>query len=77
MAAIRFPKITMWRVLVALIFASGLYATYARFLQGVAASTNLSDTVPWGLWVGLGTLCGVGLSAGGFAVASAAYILGF
>lgn len=77
MAAIRFPKITMWRVLVALIFASGLYATYARFLQGFAASTNLSDTVPWGLWVGLGTLCGVGLSAGGFAVAAAAYILGF
>ncbi len=77
MADIRFPKITMWRVLVALIFATGLYATYARFLQGFAASTNLSDAVPWGLWVGLGTLCGVGLSAGGFAVAAAAYILGF
>ena len=77
MAHIRFPNITVWRVLVGLIFASGLYATYARFLQGFAASTNLSDTVPWGLWVGLGTLCGVGLSAGGFAVAAAAYLLGF
>ncbi|HEV2118290.1 MAG TPA: NrfD/PsrC family molybdoenzyme membrane anchor subunit [Terriglobales bacterium] len=77
MAGIRFPKITLWRVLVALIFATGIYATYARFLQGFAASTNLSDAVPWGLWVGLGTLCGVGLSAGGFAVAAAAYILGF
>lgn len=76
MAHIRFPDITVWRVLVGLIFASGLYATYAGFLQGFAASTNLSDTVPWGLWVGLGTLCGVGLSAGGFAVAAAAYILG-
>src|SRR5579871_851458 len=77
MSGIRFPKITLWRVLVILIFAAGIYATYARFLQGFAASTNLSDTVPWGLWVGLGTLCGVGLSAGGFAVAAAAYILGF
>jgi len=77
MTHLRFPKITLWRVLVALIFAAGLYATYARFLMGFAASTNLSDSVPWGLWVGLGTLCGVGLSAGGFAVAAAAYILGF
>jgi Ni/Fe-hydrogenase subunit HybB-like protein len=77
MPNLRFPKITLWRVLVTLIFATGLYATYARFLQGFAASTNLSDAVPWGLWVGLGTLCGVGLSAGGFAVAAAAYILGF
>src|SRR5512146_3323693 len=73
----RFPKITLWRVLVALIFAAGLYATYARFLQGFSASTNLSDSVPWGLWVGLGTLCGVGLSAGGFAIAAAVYLLGF
>jgi len=77
MPNLRFPKITLWRVLVTLIFATGLYATYARFLQGFAASTNLSDAMPWGLWVGLGTLCGVGLSAGGFAVAAAAYILGF
>lgn len=77
MPGIRIPKITLWRLLVGIIFAAGLYATYARFAQGFAASTNLSDAVPWGLWVGLGTLCGVGLSAGGFAVAAAAYILGF
>src|SRR5690348_6318220 len=77
MPNLRFPKITLWRVLVTLIFATGLYATYARFLQGFAASTNLSDAMPWGLWVGLGTLCGVGLSAGGFAIAAAVYLLGF
>jgi Ni/Fe-hydrogenase subunit HybB-like protein len=28
------------------------------------------------LWVGFGTLCGVGLSAGGFAIAGAVYLLG-
>jgi Ni/Fe-hydrogenase subunit HybB-like protein len=77
MPELRFTKITLWRGLVAVIFAAGLYATYARFAQGFTASTNLSDAMPWGLWVGLGTLCGVGLSAGGFAVAAAAYILGF
>src|SRR5689334_12253334 len=73
----KFPKITLWRAIVAVIFAAGLYATYARFFHGFAASTNLTDPQPWGLWVGLGTLCGVGLSAGGFAIAAAVYLLGF
>ena len=77
MFAFRLPKITLWRVLTCIIFVTGIYATYARFLLGFKASTNLSDGMPWGLWVGLGTLCGVGLSAGGFAIAAAVYILGF
>lgn len=70
-------KITLWRVIVAIIFAAGFYATFARFAFGFARSTNLSDPQPWGLWVGLGTLCGVGLSAGGFAIAASVYLLGF
>jgi Ni/Fe-hydrogenase subunit HybB-like protein len=71
------PKITLWRVIVAVIFAAGLYATYARFALGLSQSTHLTDPQPWGLWVGLGTLCGVGLSAGGFGIAAAVYLLGF
>jgi len=77
MSTSRFPRISLWRTIVALIFAAGLYATYARFLLGFKAATNLTDPQPWGLWVGLGTLCGVGLSAGGFAIAAAVYLLGF
>jgi len=70
-------KITMWRVIVTLIFAAGCYGAYARFALGLHQSTNLTDGQPWGLWVGLGTLCGVGISAGGFAIAAAVYLLGF
>jgi Ni/Fe-hydrogenase subunit HybB-like protein len=76
MIALKVPKFTFWRGLLAIIFAAGLYSTWVRFFQGLQASTNLSDPVPWGLWVGLNTLCGVGLSAGGFAIAAAVYILG-
>ena len=76
MKAFTFPKVTFWRVVVTAIFAAGLYSTLVRFAQGFRASTNLSDPYPWGLWVGLNTLCGVGLSAGGFAIAAAIYILG-
>ncbi len=71
------PKIvTFWRAVTAIIFIVGAYACYLRFLRGWQASTNLSDLQPWGLWVGFGTLCGVGLSAGGFAIAAAVYLLG-
>jgi len=70
-------KITLWRVIVAMIFAAGAYATYSRFALGFSEATHLTDPQPWGLWVGLGTLCGVGLSAGGFAIAAAVYLLGF
>lgn len=69
-------EITLWRVIVAIIFATGLYATYIRFFEGFRASTNLSDKMPWGLWVGLGTLCGVGLSAAGFGISAAVELLG-
>ena len=69
-------KITLWRALSAVIFAAGLWATYLRFFAGWRAATNLSDGQPWGMWVGVATLCGVGLSAGGFAIAGAVYLLG-
>ena len=69
-------EITLWRVIVAIIFVTGMYATYVRFFEGFRASTNLSDQMPWGLWVGLGTLCGVGLSAAGFGISAAVYLLG-
>ena len=70
------PKITLWRILVGLIFAAGAYATYLRFAKGFQVATNLSNAQPWGIWVGVATLCGVGLSAGGFAIAGAVYLLG-
>jgi Ni/Fe-hydrogenase subunit HybB-like protein len=73
----KLPGITLWRTIVAMIFAAGAYAAYARFFLGFHQSTNLVDAQPWGLWVGLGTLCGVGISAGGFAIAAAVYLLGF
>ena len=72
--AARFPKISFWRTVAALIFAAGIYSMYARFALGFQVATNLTDPQPWGLWVGLGTLGGVGLSAGGFAIAAAVYL---
>ncbi len=76
MTRLRLPKITLWRVLVGVIVAAGAWATYLRFVKGFEVATNLSNAQPWGIWVGVATLCGVGLSAGGFAIAGAVYLLG-
>ena len=58
---------------VALITA-GLAAAVERYALGLGATTNLADTFPWGLWIGFDILVGVGLAAGGFAVAATVYI---
>jgi Ni/Fe-hydrogenase subunit HybB-like protein len=54
---------------------AGLYTTWLRFFKGLGASTNLSDTFPWGIWVGFDVVCGVGLAAGGFTISAMVYIL--
>jgi Ni/Fe-hydrogenase subunit HybB-like protein len=67
-------NLTFWKVAAAIIIAAGLYVTYVRFTQGLGATTNLSDEFPWGLWIGFDILCGVGLAAGGFTLATIVYI---
>ncbi len=68
------PKITFWRVIAVIIVIAGLYSTYLRFTGGLAASTNLSDEFPWGLWIGFDILVGVGLAAGGFTICAITHI---
>lgn len=64
-----------WRVVALAILAAGAYAAFVRFTQGLGPATNMSDTSPWGIWIGFDVLCGVGLAAGGFTITTAVYIL--
>jgi Ni/Fe-hydrogenase subunit HybB-like protein len=61
-------KFSFWKVVAVVIMICGLYSTFIRFFYGLGASTNLSDGVPWGLWIGFDFL-GVGLAAAGFTIA--------
>ncbi len=58
------------------ILAVGLPVTFQRFTGGLAAVTNLTDTNPWGIWIGIDVLCGVALAAGGFTMATIVHIFG-
>ncbi len=52
----------------------GLVPIILRYLNGLGATTNLSDGRPWGLWISFDLYCGVALAAGGFTLAGAVYI---
>ncbi|MGH8598492.1 MAG: hypothetical protein ACREXT_17705, partial [Gammaproteobacteria bacterium] len=66
----------VWWVLLPLLWALGGWALVTRFTGGLGSMTHLSDTFPWGIWIGFDVLAGVALSAGGFLMAGAVYILG-
>lgn len=57
-----------------LIIAVGVIFTLVRFIFGIGAVTNLSDGVPWGLWITFDVVTGVALAAGGFTMAALVYI---
>lgn len=55
---------------------TGLPFVIARYVGGLAAVTNLDNTYPWGLWIGIDVATGVALAAGGFTTAALAHIFG-
>lgn len=68
--------VSPFNLVAALILCIGLPVTWIRFSKGLAATTNLSDSYPWGLWIGFDVLCGVALAAGGYVLASAVHLFG-
>ncbi|MHC4235809.1 MAG: NrfD/PsrC family molybdoenzyme membrane anchor subunit, partial [Planctomycetota bacterium] len=68
--------ITPFNFVAAIILCVGIPLTWIRFTQGLAATTNLSDNYPWGLWIGFDVLCGVALAAGGFVLAATVHLFG-
>jgi len=46
----------------------------ARLIQGLGATTALTDVTSWGIWIGFDVMGGVALAAGGFVIAGMVYI---
>ena len=68
-------KPLFWWVLILLcVMAAGAYAAFIVFTQGLSV-TNLTDLVPWGLWIAI-DLSSIALSAGAFLLSAAVYLLG-
>lgn len=70
------PFFTPFNIITGIIVIIGSILTILRFTKGLGAVTNLSDTQPWGLWIGFDLMCGVALAAGGYTTSAACYIFG-
>lgn len=61
--------------IVTAVAAAGGAAWLWRMVLGLGASTHLTDSRPWGIWIGIDVATGVALAAGGFTTAFLAHIL--
>ncbi len=67
--------ITMWYGLLAILIAIGIWGAIQTLLHGLQV-TNLTDQVPWGLWI-THDLSAIGLGAGAFTFSAIAYLFKF
>jgi Ni/Fe-hydrogenase subunit HybB-like protein len=75
--ALKLPKFTPWLAWVsflALMIASGVVAGLIVFWKGLSV-TNLTDLVPWGLWITI-DLSSIAVSAGAFFLCAGVYLVG-
>jgi Ni/Fe-hydrogenase subunit HybB-like protein len=66
--------VTPNNLIITAILAAGLPVLAWRFIAGLGATTNLSQTAPWGIWIGFDMMTGIVLAAGGFTIGSAVQI---
>jgi Ni/Fe-hydrogenase subunit HybB-like protein len=68
--------VTPGNVIAAAILVVGVPLLVYRFWAGLGAVTNLSQTAPWGLWIGFDMMTGIVLAAGGFTIGAVVQIFG-
>jgi len=67
---------TPFNLISAVVVVAGLGVIGIRLWKGLGAVTNLSQTTPWGLWIGFDVICGVALAAGGYTIAATVHLFG-
>lgn len=71
---LRNVRLGFWGLLFVAIMIPFGAITFLRFSRGLGAVTHLSDSFPWGLWIGFDLLCGVGLAAGAFTLTAIVHL---
>ena len=69
-------KVFTWFNVISLsIMILGLVLIVIRFWKGIGSITNLTQEVPWGLWIGFDVVTGVAFAGGAYVVTFMVYIL--
>lgn len=67
---------TPFNVVTGAIILTGAVLLAIRFIWGLGSITNLSQDVPWGLWIGFDVITGVAFAGGAYVVTFMVYIVG-
>ena len=73
-APVRAPFMSAGTKVLAVIAGLGIASYIYRLFFGLAATTNLDNQYPWGIWISIDVASGVALAAGGFTTAALADI---
>ncbi|MEL7674847.1 MAG: NrfD/PsrC family molybdoenzyme membrane anchor subunit [Chloroflexota bacterium] len=73
-AARRSPQLTLWYLFLLALLAIGAVSGAQVLLKGLRV-TNLTDELPWGLWIVV-DLSSIALGAGAFTLSAAVYVFG-
>lgn len=69
-------KMFTWFNVISLpIMILGLVLIIIRFWKGIGSITNLTQEVPWGLWIGFDVVTGVAFAGGAYVITFMVYIL--
>ncbi len=73
------PKASLWTMFNLISVPTVLVAAVIiviRFIYGLSAVSNVTQTVPWGLWKGFNVVTGVAFAGGAYVLTFMVYILG-
>ncbi len=69
------PLITPFNAITSVILVATVAILAVRFVNGLGAVTNLTQQVPWGLWIGFDVITGVAFAGGAYVITFMVYIL--
>jgi Ni/Fe-hydrogenase subunit HybB-like protein len=69
------PVLTPFNVVTGVIMLTTAVLLVIRFAKGLGSITHLSQSVPWGLWIGFDVVTGVAFAGGAYVLTFLVYIL--
>jgi Ni/Fe-hydrogenase subunit HybB-like protein len=67
--------LTPFNIIAFPIIILGIVLIVIRFMKGIGSITNLSQDIPWGLWIGFDVVTGVAFAGGAYVLTFMVYIL--
>ncbi len=71
----RWSFLTPFNIISFPIMILGIVLIVIRFARGIGSITNLTQEVPWGLWIGFDVVTGVAFAGGAYVITFLVYIL--